>query len=298
MKSYQRSLQAHDFFISATLPRDNSTWLDYLLQPQYFLGADSSAYCKIPIGNGVRESFRSFRLPSWLGKFQLLFLWLRLRRIGEMLPRFCLQSSGKVLLVLLVITNAALESVVLRVGRVLWLSSQRSPAIVGIVVSCLVVITIIVSIVACSYCAVLPGILSLSSIVKLELRQFFMVPLPQRTSTTWQQCQHGRPPNSKVFRGYACRLDFKATNWWPIIRHPSRRENHTFSVPNGLFIQAWPGVLKHRHFLLENYLNFVDLNICFVCRFQSLAPVHCLLRLAGCFPYLLIHDGELLNLLN
>ena len=35
-----------------------------------------------------------------------------------MLPRFCLQSSGKVLLVyvLLVITNVARESVVLRVG--------------------------------------------------------------------------------------------------------------------------------------------------------------------------------------
>ena len=44
--------------------------------------------------------------------------------------------------------------------------------------------------------------------------------------------------------------------------------------------------------------NFVDLNVCFVCRFQSLVPVHCLLQMVGCFPYLLIHDGELLNLLN
>lgn len=38
-----------------------------------------------------------------------------------------------------------------------WRSSQRSPAIVGIVVSCLVVITIIVSIMECSYCACCPA---------------------------------------------------------------------------------------------------------------------------------------------
>ena len=81
MKSYQRSLQAHVSFnppwracSQTTLATSHSpTWLDYLLLPQYFLGADSSAYRKIPIGNGVRESFRSFRPPSWLGKFQLLF---------------------------------------------------------------------------------------------------------------------------------------------------------------------------------------------------------------------------------